>query len=355
MVYITITSFLFLLRYLLKNENVARNQIYYIIFLALFLFSAYRYQVGCDWYGYYKLFLRFENFDYQRVLQLRDPFSMTIFYWISKMNLPYPYVFIPFNIIFFIGVHLLARRQPDPLSFLVLLFPILIINMTMSGVRQAAAIGIICIALTAFIDRRPIRFGVWVFLASAFHSSAIVFTLLLPFASGRYNNTRLAIATLFTLLGLFLITFSDNASYAFNAYIGSGREAYGAVFRVGVLALSALYFFLFAKQKWKKTFPEDYSLVNLGAFGMILTLLLIPLSTIISDRFGYYFIVFQAIIFARLPYLPFKNNHSLYVALPYLGILLVFLVWTQTSWHFNECYMPYKSWILGLPGGNILR
>ena len=60
-------------------------------------------------------------------------------------------------------------------------------------------------------------------------------------------------------------------------------------------------------------------------------------------------------IFARIPYLPFKTNHTLYIVLPYLGILLVFLVWTQISWHFQECYIPYKSWILGLPDGNILR
>ena len=355
MVYIAITSFLFFFRYLLRNESVARNQFYYIVFLALFLFTTYRYQVGCDWYGYYKLFVKMPNYDFLKALTSRDPISHVIVYWTHNIGLPYPYIYIPFSIVFFIGIHILARRQPDPLGFLILLFPILIINMTMSGVRQAAAIGLICIAITAFIDRRPSKFIFFVFLAAGFHSSAIIFLLLLPFASGRYNNNRFAISIIFTLFVSILIAYTNNFQYAVNAYIGSGREAYGAIFRVALLSLSALYFLLFVKKKWKHNFPEDYGLIILGSVGMIITLLMVFVSTIISDRFGYYFIPIQAMIFARLPYIPFTKNHSMYVAIPYISIFLVFFVWTQISWHFHECYIPYKSWIFGLPGGNILK
>ena len=88
---------------------------------------------------------------------------------------------------------------------------------------------------------------------------------------------------------------------------------------------------------------------------MIMIILLISISTIISDRYAYYLIPIQAIIFARIPYLPFKSHHSFHSSLPYVCLLLVLIVWTQTSWHFEECYIPYKSWIFGLPGGNILK
>lgn len=355
MVYIFITGFLFLLLYILKNEQLVRNQFYYVILLVLFLFSTYRYQVGCDWYGYYKLFIKMPKYDFITAITSRDPLSHLIIYLIETANLPYPYIYIPFGIIFFVGIHILAKKQPDPLSFLVLLFPILIINMAMSGVRQAAAIGIVCIALSAFIDRRPGRYTFFIFLATTLHSSAIIFLLLLPFASGRYNNTRFAIAATFTLLGSILLAYTNDFQYAVNAYIGSGREAYGAVFRLSFLVISAIYFYLFVKNKWKYTFPNDYGLINLGAIGIFITLLLVPISTIISDRFGYYFIPIQAMIFARLQYLPFKKNHSLYVVLPYLGTMVFFIVWTQFSWHFQECYIPYKSWIFGMPEGNILR
>ena len=77
---------------------------------------------------------------------------------------------------FFWGIHVFAKRQPDPLSFLILTFPILIINMPMSGIRQGAVIGLICIALVHFSDCRPLKFIMWVLIASGFHLSAIVFT-----------------------------------------------------------------------------------------------------------------------------------------------------------------------------------
>ena len=355
MVYVAITSFLFFLRYALRNKFQARNQIYYVVFLAIFLFVTYRYQVGCDWYGYYKLYLRYEEINWLPLAGKVDPLSHAIFDYAQDFGLPYPYAYIPFSIIFFIGIHILARRQPDPLGFLVLMFPILIINITMSAVRQGAAIGILCIAITAFLDRRPLYFSLWVVLATLFHSSAIVFLVLLPFASGRYNHTRLALATLLAVPGIILLTFSQNVQHVTNIYIASGREAYGAIFRVGVLALSSFYFFLFVKNKWRQTFPNEYSIVSIGAIGMVITLFFVPVSSIISDRYGYYFIPIQAMIFARLPYLPFKMNHLLHSALPYIGIFIVFIVWTQTSWHFKECYVPYKSWIFGLPSGNILK
>jgi hypothetical protein len=116
-----------------------------------------------------------------------------------------------------------------------------------------------------------------------------------------------------------------------------------------------MYFFLFLKKKWMRTFPQDYSLASIGAIGMALAFLLIPISSVIGDRFGYYLIPIQAVIFARIPYLPFKSNHALHSALPYLGLLLVFFVWTQISGHFQQCYIPYNSWLFGLPGNGILR
>ena len=301
------------------------------------------------------MYLKVVKYDFYKVIASKDPLSHLVFYFVSKMRLPYPYVNIPFGIIFFIGIYMLSRRQPDPLSFIVFLFPILIINMPMSGIRQAAAIGLVCLAFVAFIDRKPITFILWIIVAAGFHSSALIFLFLLPFATGRFNNTRLIISLLIALPGLGFLVTLESAQQAARVYIGTGREAYGAVFRVGVLFLSGIYFLLFVKKKWKSNFNIDYSLVSLGAFGMIATIFLIPISTIIGDRFGYYFIPIQAMIFARLPYLPFRNFHSLHIVLPYIGILAIFLIWTMISFHFQKCYNPYDSWIFGYFGQKILK
>lgn len=349
MVYVALTSFLFLIRLSLLNRPIELRQIYYFIILALFLFSAFRYQVGCDWIAYENMFLYATGLDWKEALISREPIFWMILKLLHKINLTYPYINIVSSIIFFIGVHVLARRQPDPLGFLVLMFPFLIINMPMSGIRQGAAIGLLCIAIVAFIDRRPLSFLIWIILATGIHTSAIIFIILLPFASGRFNNTRLAIVALLVLPTAIFFYFLESTQWALKTYVGSGREAYGAAFRVAFLSLSGVYFFLCLKNKWFRTFPKDYSIVSLGSMGMVMIAILIPISSIIGDRVGYYLIPIQAMIFARIPYLPFKLNHSIHSILPYLALFAVFTVWTQSSWIFKLCYNPYGSWLLGLP------
>lgn len=354
MLYVGLTNFLFLLRYALAKRGGARKQIYGVSLFILFLFSAFRYRVGCDWSGYYFQYAGATNFDWSTLKTIQEPIWWAILALINAGDLPYPTANVISSAVFFAGVHVLARRQPDPLGFLVLLFPILIINMPMSGIRQGAAIGLICIAFAAFIDRRPLKYALWIVLAAGFHASALIFMLLLPVTSGRYTRGRLVLAALLALPGAYLLATSEAAELATSRYLDSGIDAAGAAFRVGILGLSALYFFLFVRKKWMRAFPEDYSLASVGAIGMGLAFVLVPISTVIGDRFGYYLIPIQAMIFARLPFLPFRRSSALHSAAPYLGLLLVFTVWSQLSAHFQQCYLPYQTWIFGFPGGDPL-
>jgi hypothetical protein len=354
MIYIGIANFLFVLRYALSGLPSLRRRIYYLILLVLFVFSAFRFQVGCDWSGYYYQYLDAEDI-YDNIFGSNEPFWGWIIRFIRQNDLVYPVINVISSAIFFFGVHFFARKQPDPFSFLVLLFPILIINMPMSGIRQGAAIGLICIAFAAFIDRKPAWFAFWVALAAGFHASAAVFLLLVPLATGRYNTNRLLIAALLALPGAYFLASGESAEMAVDRYIGTGIDAFGAIYRVGIIFLSGVYFFYFIRKKWMRKFPEDYSLASIGAIGMAIIVVLLPLSSVIADRFAYYLIPIQAMIFARLPFLPFKANKNLHVALPYVVLLLVFIVWTQTSSNFERCYMPYDSWILGMPEGPILK
>jgi hypothetical protein len=355
MIYIGVANFLFLLRYALSGFLGLSRYVYYLILIGLFLFSAYRFQVGCDWSGYYYQYMASDYYGRQYVFNNNEPIWWWILQWLKARDFVYPAANVVSSAIFFIGTHVLARKQPDPLGFLVLLFPILIINMPMSGIRQGAAIGLICIAFAAFIDRKPIWFAFWVALAAGFHSSALVFALLLPLTVGRYTTGRLLMAAILAVPGAIFLASGDSAEMAADRYIGTGIDAFGAIYRVGIMALSGAYFFYFVRKKWMRKFPADYSLASIGAIGMLITLILLPVSSVIVDRFAYYLIPIQAMIFARLPFLRFKANRNIHVAAPYIGLLIVFVAWTQTSAIFERCYVPYQSWIFGMPEGDILR
>jgi len=323
--------------------------LYGLVFTALFLFSAFRFEVGCDWTGYWVQYQTQLGTGWERALEDREPLWWLIIELTQRAGLPYPWLNVFSSAIFFGGIHVLARRQPDPLAFLVLLFPILIINAPMSGIRQAAAIGVVCIALCAFIDRRLLRFVLTVAVAAGLHSSAALFLLLVPLVWGGYSKWRLALAIILAAPGAYFLASGDNAELALSRYVDSGADAFGAMYRTGMLFLSGLFFMLFLRRRWLVAFPIDYKLASLGSLMMLGVFPVVLFSTVIADRLGYYFIPLQAMIFARIPYLLRGRSGQIWTAAPYAGLAAVLIVWTMTSQLFQTCYLPYQTWLFGYP------
>lgn len=349
MTYVVTTFGLFLLRYSLLGQPQLNRQLYPVILALLFLFSGFRFEVGCDWFGYMNQYAVAQGMSADQALQTREPVWWMLLRLQHTLGLPYPWINVLSSLVCFAGIHVLARRQPDPLGFLVLLFPVLIINMPMSGIRQGAAIGLICIALTRFMDGRLLGFLIWVFLAASFHSSALIFLLLAPLVSRKISSVRILAAVILAVPGLLFLLAGEAGQTAAQRYIDSGRDAFGGALRIAVLSLSGMFFFLFLRKAWRREFPDDYQFVTLGAAGMLLVGALLPVSTIIADRLGYYFIPLQAMIFARVPWMQSLSSRPVLAAAPYLGLFLFFVVWAMSSRHFQLCYIPYQSWIFGVP------
>lgn len=355
MIYIAFAAFLFMLSLSTLGPNRLRRQAYFPVLLAMFVFAAFRYKVGCDWSGYYYQYVAAEYVARDLIAQLNEPLWWIIVEWIKAGDLGYPALNIISSALFFAGVHVLARRQPDPLGFLVLLFPILVVNMPMSGIRQGAAIGLICIAFAAFMDRRPIRFAALVLLAGGLHTSALVFMVLVPLATGTYSKGRLLVAAGLAIPGLLFLAGGYSTGLVIARYIGTGVDAFGAIFRVGVILVSGVYFFVFLNKKWSEKYPQDHSLVNMGAIAIIFAIFLLPLSSVVADRFAYYLIPIQAMIFARVPFFAFKSSKWLHVILPYVALMTMFVGWMLASPLFEQCYLPYDTWLFGTPKGSILK
>lgn len=350
MIYVAVFNLMVLLRLVLANSARLRAQLYVPLLIALFLFSAFRFETGCDWTGYLNQYWIYSRFTLAEALeQPREVLWTTLFVIQNWLDIPYPWINVFSSVIFFAGLHAMARRQPEPLVFLLLLFPILIINMPMSAIRQSAAIGVMFFAFNAFVDRRIILFGVYTIIAGSMHSSALIFLVLLPLVGGNYSLRRLILSGILALLGTLLLWQGEAAEVAMVRYIQTDRDAAGAVFRVGLVAVTGLYFSMFLRRKWKQEFPNDFKLAMIGSFFMIAMLAILPISSIIADRLAYYLLPVQAMIFARIPFLPIGNGRHLHIAFPYVLVGTAFLVWTSISRLFNLCYLPYQTWIFGFP------
>ena len=172
---------------------------------------------------------------------------------------------------------------------------------------------------------------------------------MIPLVGGDFTKKRLLLAAILAIPGALVLLSGEAAEQATTRYIGSGIDAAGSAFRIGLLLITGFGYLLILRSKWKRSFYEDYKLVSVGALIMFAMMLLVPLSTVIGDRLGYYLIPIQTIIFARIPYLPIQKARAFYCAAPYLGLGLVFIIWTSLSWHFTQCYVPYQTWVFGLP------
>ena len=113
-----------------------------------------------------------------------------------------------------------------------------------------------------------------------------------------------------------------------------------------MLAVVGVYFLWKLRRSYQERFPADYKLALIGSWVMLGTLALLPLSTVFSDRFGYYVTPIQIMIMARLPYLARPGQGAqLMAAAPYLALGLVLIVWTANSELFQLCYLPYRTWL----------
>lgn len=349
MIYLTIFNSLLLLRATMKAALRRRAQIYWPLLVGLFLFSAFRFEVGCDWTGYLNQHRIQLGSTLQDALSRSDPLWWVLIEVQTRLGLPYPWINVLSSAVFFYGAHVFARRQPDPVAFLILIFPVLIINLPMSGIRQGAAVGLIFLAFSAFVDRSLWRFIIWTLLASAFHASAAVFLLLSPLVWGNYSWQRLLLGGLLAAPGAWFLFGTEDATAAMSRYVDTGVDAFGAAFRGAAIALSGLFFLFFLGRLWLRNFPDDYKLARIGALIMVAVVFVLPFSTVIADRLGYYLIPIQAMVFARIPFLAVQHDRAIYIAAPYIGLFALFAVWTQTSRLFELCYLPYQTWLFGYP------
>lgn len=324
------------------------RQLYWTVLVSLFLFSAFRFEVGCDWSGYENQFFVYSMVPLQNVFSEQEPMWVAIFSIQNWFGLSYPWINVISSLIFFAGAHAMAKRQMNPLTFIALLYPVLIINMPMSGIRQGAAIGVMFFAFNAFVDKAFFRYILLVTIAASLHQSALIFMLLAPLVSGNYSRTRIAGAVILAIPGIILLVSSSGAELANTRYIESDRDAAGAAFRVAVGVVTGIYFLIVLRRPWRALFDHDFKLAHVGAVAMLAIVMILPLSTIIADRVAYYLIPIQGMIFSRIPNLASRRDRKVQILAPYIGLFTMLTVWITYSSHAKDCYSPYQSWLLYL-------
>lgn len=341
-IYLTIYTFLALMA--LSNRQAFAYGPYVLVGAFLFLFMGFRFETGCDWDGY----LHRWNFLNQQSLTWSVVFGgelgFSLFQSLIKgVGFDFVYFNAAISLVLVFCYMRFARAHHFHWLILALFFPVVMVQLGMSGVRQALAGGFLLLSFNAYLEGKKSWVAIWVLTATQFHASAVSFLPMCLLAGERITGTRL------TLAAVVLVPFS---ALLVGEKVDQYQTRYGAgdVTSNGALIRYALSFwivplFYFYRRELERVFPKQFPLLSFSALVILALSPLVILSSIALHRFNYYVVPLSVLLCVYVGSVAFKRpivGHSLTLVLygVYMG------TWFLSSRHATECYVPYENVLL---------
>lgn len=316
----------------------------------LLLLAGGRYEVGCDFLTYQARFHYLYPSTYSWAAAFAD--GEGGFHGINLLARDFGW---GFNGVIFLtslltvaGLWRFSLLAGNPLALIVTAFPILVVQLGMSGMRQAAALGLLMLAYVAFTERKRLATALWVVAAFFFHTSAIVLLPIALLARTTIFPRHVILAVLIfgpiaaSLLGGRLDVYTDR--YVDQIY--GENSSNGAWFRY---AIAAIPFLLVAwkRKRVEQAYPKLFPMIWLFAYAMLALVAVGFISTVALHRLTFYVLPISLLALQAASECLFKNDaRPLARALPLTLYGAYILVWFLTSRHAASCYIPYQSWLL---------
>lgn len=319
----------------------------YLITVSIFLlwFMGARYQVGCDFTGYFNRFLytptELTTRDF--IQSFEEPGFWLLSYYVRSNDLSYMWLNVFASLIMVVCFYVFCREHRNRAMLLALLFPVIIVQLGMSGIRQGIATGFLMIGSVAWMRGGRIWTAVWILVGAQFHASVIMFLPLALIAGRQLSTQRLAGAL---VLGVPVATYILGGRIdTYSArYIGTDVTSGGALIRYTLIMIPAV-FFVRHRRQLQASFPQAYELMKLFTLISFALLPLALFSSIMLHRVNYYVMPFSILTFSYLSLIAFRGTSRLLVrVLPALTYGTYSTLWFLTSKHADSCYLPYQSY-----------
>ena len=330
--YIYISFFLIIVLLTKKNE-LFNSSIYFV--LTVFIFHAFRYNVGYDYPEYYKIFNELPV--YHRSILRLEPLNRLLIQFIKAINMWW----LAFAIYSFVTVYftIKAYRKNTNWKYVYLFFISLpsYYLISMSLVRQFAAVGLVFYAFSISTDKKYFLSTIIILLASLIHLPALVTLggLFLTFI--KWNKKKiflLGISSFFiiSISYVFLINFLGYARYInLLSFKYEGGNSILLLYSVFIILAILKYNYLSIHTK---TFLPALVL------GLSLFYFLHQFGQI-GQRIFIYFSYALPFVFFDIFKIYFKNYHKITI---YIFCLIIF-IFTISSANELEVhpYIPYET------------
>ena len=305
--------------------------------------AALREEVGGDWETYQFIFddIRTDTFAYS--LTATDPL-FGIINWVSAQLGTGVYLVNGIcALILCYGVVVAALRLTDPWLAIMMAVPYLLIVVGMGYVRQAAAIGLILLAIASFDHAKPLRTSLYLIAAIGFHSTAIIAFPLFAYAlTARYRVLSIAFAGIAVAAYIFVLLPRLDTFEA--GYLDAEYESSGAFIRILMSVVPSALLLLrwrnFAASTKVRSVWITMALANFIALAVVI---ISPASTAV-DRVALFFAPMQMFVFGIFRDLyPLPDKFVLASRLAMIAVAaMVQVVWLVYATHASF-WVPYQS------------
>lgn len=324
-----------------NNGTQTAARLSFLLFYVLV--GSLRFEVGADWLPYDSIYRDIEGggllYGFERI----DPLFGALNWVSSRIGTG---IYLVNGVCCFLlgyGTLLVARQFREPWMAITIAVPYLLIVIGFGYVRQAAAIGLILIAIDSHVRQKRMRTLVCFGLAAGFHATSI---LVFPVVAGALirRNPFLASLAGVLLAGLYYFVLAARLGLVQQNYENNDYESSGALVRLMMGLIPAVVILLrlraFETNARARSIWLAFALANLG----LLAAYSISTSTTAVDRIAQYFAVIQVVAYGEFRGLTEVPNQMVILARMALIALAVAVqgVWLIYATH-SVYWVPYKS------------
>lgn len=328
-----------------KGQVAVERILYGVALVVTILMVGLRYRVGGDWATYEELYSDIALQPLGAAMTLAEP-AYALLNWLSAQAEGGVYlVNLVCAAVFLLGLSTLLRKQPNPWLAMTVAVPYLVIVVGMGYTRQAAAIGLICWAISGAGRDRLLMVVAKVALAALFHKTAILFLpiLLAPIAQ---RNVLMGIFGLLAFALLAAFTLEGATERLVTNYVNSDYQSSGATIRIAMNVLAAMLFLVF-RTTFKLTASERLIWTILSGMAIAsVVALLYSSSSVGVDRLSLFIIPLQVFVYGNLPATRLARRARILATLAVLGycctVQYVYLAYGT----FAYTWLPYRNIVL---------
>jgi hypothetical protein len=316
----------------------------------LLIFMGTRYETGCDYGTYEARFNTLYHYtDYTVYLEREEPGFHVLNRLVHDLGLDFMWLNVFSALIFLFGLIRFVRLSPSPVLLLALFFPVIMVQLGMSGIRQAIALSFLLNALYSFVAGQRFQTAIWILIGAQFHQSTYLF-LPLAMMAGQKFSWKLAMASVAFIGPAAYYFLGERAEIYANRYIDQiyGENASGGALLRYALALTPCLIFEYHNKRIQNLTPTLYPLLRTFS---ILTISIAPLafiSTVALHRMTYYMLPVTLLIFVctvmAMPRPHILSRH--WLPIPAITMAVYLIAWFSSSRHAAVCYVPYESFLL---------